>query len=158
MRVTGSAILAAGLMLSGCEGAMSGLSSTNQDVYSAPGYYGTPTYAAPGYYNGPGYAAPYPYQPGYASPYTYAPGWRDRDAWREHEQRERRDHAYENDGRSNGHAYQGARPTPPISAQPHGFAPAASPPAAPVRPPPAPPPSAHQNQRLLDQLGFQPSR
>lgn len=148
MRMPGSAIaLAVGFMLSGCEGALNDLPGNNQD-----------SYAAPGYYTAPGYVIPYAYQPDYAEPYPYASGWQDHDHWREHEWRERREHAFENEDRPRGQRYQGAQPSPSMAGQPRGSVPAAPPPASPLRSPSAATPQVDQNKRLLDQLGFRPSR
>lgn len=157
--VTGSAAtLAMGLMLSGCEGTLSDLSVPTQDVYSAPGDYGMPMYSAPGSYVEFGYATPYAYQPGYASPYAYPHRWGEHDRWREHEWRERQEHAFESDGRGYGQHHHGVPSPPAMAAQPRSFAPVAPPAALPVRPPSVATPQADQNRRLLDQLGFRPSR
>jgi hypothetical protein len=137
MRMTGSTItLAFGLLLSGCEGTLSDLSGTAPNAY-------------PGYYTEPGYVTPYAYQPGY-DPYPYPPQWEDHDHWHEHEWRQRRENGFENE--RYGQRRQSPQPSPPVAAQqPHSSAP-------PARSPSIAPPQTDQNRRLLDQLGFRPSR
>ena len=145
----------AGLMLSGCADILdSPASSPGQGVYANSGNYGVAAYPTPGYYAQPGYVAPYPYpyQPTYVTPYGYNPGWGgDRDHWRDHDWRDHAEHAYQND---HWQAQAASRPegrqAPPVAAPPHNVAPSA--------PPPAPQSQAAHNQKLLDQLGFRPSR
>ncbi len=154
------AIFATGLTLSGCAGTLDGLSaSSGQDTYATPGYYGTPAYPAPDGYAQPGYAAP-SYQPGYVTPYVYEGGSeRGGDSWREHEWRERQQHAFQNEGREPlGQQRQDVRHVPQMTAQPRSMVPTAPSPRMVPQPPPAARPPADQNKKLLDQLGFRPSR
>ena len=149
-------VLATGLALSGCAGTLDGLSpSSGQDAYSTQGYYGTSAYSAQGYYAQPGYAAPYAYPPGYVTPYAYGPGWGGgRERWHEHEWRERRDdHAF-----PLGQQRQDTRQVPQMAVQPRSLTPTVPPPQMAPRPPPAAGPQADQNRKLLDQLGFRPTR
>jgi hypothetical protein len=151
------AVLAMGLTLSACDGTLAGLSSTSaQEVYASPGYYGSPSAYGP--YAEPGYVAPYTYQPGYGGSYGYGPGWGGGwGGWREHEGRERRERAFHNDDRPFSQPPQGPGNVPHMAAQPRNLAPAAPPPMA-AQPPPAATPQVQQNRKLLDQLGFRPSR
>ncbi len=138
-------VIATGLALAGCAGTLDDLSaSSGQDVYVTPGYYGTAAYSVQGYYAQPGYIAPYAYQPGYIAPYAYGPGWGGgRERWHDHEWHERRDHAFQNEGRQSfGPQRQDTRQVPQIA----------------PRPPPAAGSEVDQNRKLLDQLGFRPSR
>ena len=145
MRPLGSAVfLAIGLALSGCAGTLDGFSTSSSEmIYPATSYYGAPI-EAQGYYPEPTYGAPY----GYSSPYGR------REGWQEHEWQEHRGQGFRNEGRP-AYIQQGqgggniARPV----AQPRGF-PAAP---APQAPPPARP-QADTNRKLIDQLGFRPSR
>jgi hypothetical protein len=152
-----AALLAGGLVLSGCD--VGGSTYSEQESYGAPGYYGTPGYAPSGYGGPSGYAAPYGYQPGYVAPYAYGPGFRG-DGGHEH-----RDHEFHHDGgrpinqqpqggRQEGGRQEGGRQGPPPGVQPHAPVPAA--PMA-ARPPPAAAPQADHNRKLIDQLGFKPS-
>lgn len=151
-------VLATGLALAGCTGTLDGLSaSSGQDVYSTAGYYGTAAYPVQGYYAQPDYAAPYPYPPSYVTPYAYGPGWGEgRERWREHEWREPREHTFQDEGRQPLQR-QDTRHVPQMAAQPRGLSPTAPPPQMAPRPPAAGP-QVDQNRKLLDQLGFRPSR
>jgi len=159
-RLGSVAVLGVGLVLSGCSGPLDSLSaSSSQNVYSAPGYYGTPVDAAQGYYPQPYYAAPYSYQPGYAAPYPYQPSWSGQDGWREHESHERRERAFQNEGRqSYDQQRQDHGNNPHIGAQPRSVAPIAPSPQVAAQPPPSARSQVDQNRKLIDQLGFRPSR
>ncbi len=153
-------VLATGLALSGCAGTLDSLSaSSGQDVYSTPGYYGTPAYPVQGYYAQPGYAAP-SYPPGYVTPYVIGPGSGEgRERWREHEWREHKEHTFQDEGRQPfGLQRQDARQVPQMAAQPRSMGPTVPPPQMAPRPPPAAGPQVDQNRQLLNQLGFRPSR
>jgi len=146
-----------GPTLSACDGTPGGLSSTSgQEVHASLGHDGPPLYSAYGPHAGPGYVAPYAYQPGYGGSCGYEPGWGGRrDGWREHEGRGRGERASKMTA-----ALQSATSGP--RQRPNGR-PAAEPaPIAPLRmaspPPPAARPQVDQNRKLLDQLGFRPSR
>ena len=154
-------LLAAGLTLSGCAGALEGVSEpSGQSVATAPGYYGTPVYPAQGYEPPPGYVTSYPYQPAYVAPYGYGAAgresrereWRERE-WREHRER---DAAYQRESRP---AFEQQRRDdrrpPPMASQPQGMG---QPRGAPPAPPPAASSQVDQNKRMIDQLGFRPSR
>lgn len=153
-------VLATGLVLSGCAGTLDGLSaSSGQDVYSTPGYYSTSANSVQGYYAQPGYAAPYAYSSDYITPYVYGPGWGGHERWHEHEWRERRDHAFQNEGRQPlGQQHQDTRQVPQMAVQPRSLAPTVPPPQMAPRPQPAAGPQVDQNRKLLDKLGFRPSR
>jgi hypothetical protein len=91
------------------------------------------------YYGGPMYSRGFYTAPGYPVPYGYQPGWRGGEAPRGQNWRERQ-------WRSNQPEVQRPAPAP---AAPSARAPA---------PPSATNSQASENRRLLDQLGFQPSR
>ena len=149
-----AAVLAMGLTLSACDGSWNSPALLpNQDVYTASDDYG---YAAPGAYAG-GYVAPYPYQLPYGPP--YGSNWNRREDWRSGGWRERRERAVQEGGHQpDSQHHQDLHAVPQITAQPRSFAP-------PLLPPPSAQPSARaasppadQNRKLLDQLGFRPSR
>ena len=148
------AVLATGLMLSGCDGMPGGMSAASgQNAYGAPDYYGAPAYPGPDYYGQPGYGSS-SYQRVYVAPYGRDRGFEgghDRD-WREHNGR-----ALRNEGREPmGQQRQDVRQTPQMAPPSHSFSPPA--PRMDVRPPPAASPQVEQNKRLIDQLGFRPTR
>lgn len=153
-----AAVLAMGLTLMACDGTLDGLSfSTSEDVYASPGYYGQPPYVQE-HYAAPGYIAPYPYSPGFGGPYVAEPGWGGRNGWREHEWREGREGGFSHeDRRSFSQPRQDPGNGSRVAVQPQSTAPAAPPPIA-SQPPPAVRPQEDQNRKLLDQLGFRPSR
>jgi hypothetical protein len=98
-----------------------------------------------------GYVIPYAYQ------YTYQPSWGGRDGWREREWRERRERAFRNEGQPYSQQRQNVRIVPQIAAQPRSLAPVV-PPQQSATQPSAAGPQADQNRKLIDQLGFRPSR
>lgn len=149
-----AAVLAMGLTLSACDGSWNGPALLpSQGVYTASDYYG---YAAPGAYAG-GYIAPYPYQPSYGP--SYAPSWDSREDWRDRRWHERRERAVQQDGHQpDSEHHQNLRAVPRMTAQPQNFAPPAPPPPSAQPSAPAARPTAGQNRKLLDQLGFRPSR
>ena len=155
MRPVGlAAVLAMGLAVSGCGATLDGFSaSSSETLYPTTSYYGAPIYTQ-GYYAEPAYGAPYGYQPGGITSYGYLPQYGRQEGWRE---REYRGQGFRNEGRP---AYvqqgQGGGNLPP-AAQPRGF-PAGPPPQMAPQPPPAASPQADTNRRLVDQLGFRPSR
>jgi hypothetical protein len=153
-RLGSAAVLVIALMLSGCEGLDSFAAPSNS--YTTSSYYGTPMYAAQGYYAQPYYAAPYGYQPGYMPPYAYGfpnaygSPWGGRPSWREREWN--RDQAFQNEGRQHFNRPSQVPNVPPVAAPPRSL------PSAVSSQPPAAGAQATENRRLLDQLGFRPSR
>jgi hypothetical protein len=154
--LTMATMLAIGLTLSGCAGMLEG-PGTFPDQEVTVGSYNTlayPAYGASDYYARPAYVAPYAYQPAYITPYAYAPVWGEgRDRWRDREWREHQERSFQNEGRL------------PLSQQRHDSPQAPQmaiqrrpPPQMAPQPSPAPRPQADQNRKLLDQLGFRPSR
>jgi hypothetical protein len=160
-----SAVLAIGLTLCGCDGTLDSLSgSSYHNGYVTDSYYGAPIYSAQGYYPQPYYGAPYGYQPGYIPSYPYQPGWgrgngwRERE-WQEREWQERRGQAFRNEGHSRYiQPNQGAGNIPHMAVQPPSLGRAAPPQQLAPQPPPAATSQADQNRKLIDQLGFRPSR
>jgi hypothetical protein len=149
-----AAVLALGFALPACDGTLDGFSSSSgQNAYSSPGYYGSSPYDR-GPYAGPGYILPPP-QPGY---YGYEPGWGERGGRREHEWRGRREGAFGNEGHEPfNQRRQNPGNVPHMAAQPGSFAPAAGSP-GPHQAPPAARPQADQNRKLINGLGFRPDR
>ena len=160
MRPLGSAaVLVIGLAFSGCGATLDGFStSSSETLYPATSYYGAPVYTQ-GYYAEPTYGAPYGYQPNAIPSYGYPPHYcrRDGGGWRERQWQEHREQGFQHEGRP---TYlqqgQGGGNIPP-AAQPRSF-PAGPPPQMAPQPPPATRSQADQNKRLVDQLGFRPSR
>lgn len=141
-----AAIVAAGLTLCGCDGTLDSLSaSSTQNAYPAASYYGAPVYSTPGYYSEPYHGAPYGYQPGYAYRSPSGGG----NDWRERDRHERTEQAFRNEGHQSP-----VQPSPggrvsSMGGQPQHLA---------AQPAPAATSQTDQNKKLIDQLGFRPSR
>ncbi len=155
MRLRSALILATGLALSGCAGALDGTAAFGGGApYPAPPY----DYAYGGSYVDPGYAPPYGYQPGYVAPYAYQPTYvapfaYQQPGWDRRYDRDRYDH-----GDWSHHDADWNHGQPHVWAgQPGGHPVNLTPPPAPR---PAPPPHAPdaRTQQFMDALGFKPNR